>query len=418
MKHEQSRGALLLLLVIAMALNLRPILTSIGPLLEDIRRSTGLGYQQAALLTALPVLCMGLVPLLHPWLRRWLSEQGAMLIGLAAIALACGWRLVLDSGPALVASAALAGLGVACIQALMPGLVNRWFPQRLAMAMGVYSAALMSGGGVAAVVGPRVAEQFSRWQAGLGVWLLPALLAFAVWCWVRPRLEAASGRGGVSGHLFGSRRAWLLAVYFGLINGGYTSMVAWLPAYYQQVGGTAQGGGELVGLMTLFQVAGALGLPLLLRRLADRRPGLWLALSVQLLGFVGLLLAPAVSAVWVALIGFGLGACFSLSLTLTLEHLKSPASAGALAAFVQGVGFIITGIVPYVTGWLRDVSGDFQASWLLLSVTVVMMLLVTCRFAPGGYTKAMAGVDPSGQRVGTGGATGVRSVPDAGQGVQ
>lgn len=389
MTREHTRGALLMLLVVAMALNLRPILTSIGPLLEDIRLSTGIGYQQAALLTALPVLCMGLVPLLQPWLRRWVSEQGAMLAGLAAIALACAWRLFLDSGTALIASAALAGLGGACIQALMPGLVNRWFPQRLALAMGVYSAALMSGGGLAAVLGPRVAERFSGWQAGLGFWLIPALLAFAVWAWVRPRLEGAAGRGSASGHLFGSRRAWLLAMYFGLINGGYTSMVAWLPAYYQQVGGSAQGGGELVGLMTIFQVAGALGLPLLLRRLVDRRPGLWLALTVQLAGFIGLLLAPAVAGLWVALIGFGLGACFSLSLTLTLEHLKAPGSAGALAAFVQGVGFIITGIVPYITGWLRDVSGDFQASWLLLSVTVLLMLLVTWRFAPSGYARAM-----------------------------
>ena len=389
MTREHTRGAVLMLLVVAMALNLRPILTSIGPLLEDIRLSTGIGYQQAALLTALPVLCMGLVPLLQPWLRRWVSEQGAMLAGLAAIALACAWRLFLDSGTALIASAALAGLGVACIQALMPGLVNRWFPQRLAMAMGIYSAALMSGGGVAAVLGPRVAERFAGWQAGLGVWLIPALLAFLVWAWVRPRLEGAVGRGSASGHLFGSRRAWLLAIYFGLINGGYTSMVAWLPAYYQQVGGSAQGGGELVGLMTIFQVAGALGLPLVLRRWVDRRPGLWLALTIQLAGFIGLLLAPAVAGLWVALIGFGLGACFSLSLTLTLEHLKAPGSAGALAAFVQGVGFIITGIVPYVTGWLRDVSGDFQASWLLLSVTVLLMLLVTWRFAPSGYAQAM-----------------------------
>lgn len=68
-----------LLLVILLALNLRPILTSIGPLLEPMRASTGLGYQQAALLTALPVLCMGLVPLLQPWLRRWVSEHGGML---------------------------------------------------------------------------------------------------------------------------------------------------------------------------------------------------------------------------------------------------------------------------------------------------------------------------------------------------
>ena len=385
------RGALNLLLVVLLALNLRPILTSIGPLLEPMRQGTGLGYQQAALLTALPVLCMGLIPLLQPWLRRWLSEHGGMLAGLAAIALACLWRLQLDSAWALIASAVVAGLGVAVVQGMMPGLVNRWFPSRLAASMGLYSAALMSGGGLAAVLGPAIAAHFGHWQFGLGLWALPALLAMAAWLLLRPRQHTPSLVAGGGGHWFGNRRAWLLELYFGLINGGYTSMVAWLPAYHLEHGGTAQGGGELVGLMTIFQVCGALGLPLLLRRLVDRRPGLWLALLIQLGGFLGLLLAPASAmGLWVAMIGLGLGACFSLSLTLTLEHLRSPGEAGSLAAFVQGVGFIVTGIVPYITGWLRDVSGDFQASWALLAGTALAMLLVTACFAPKGYARAIA----------------------------
>ncbi|MBH3412260.1 CynX/NimT family MFS transporter [Pseudomonas putida] len=385
------RGALNLVLVILLALNLRPILTSIGPLLEPMRASTGLGYQQAALLTALPVLCMGLVPLLQPWLRRWGSEHGGMLAGLGAIALACLWRRQLDSAWALIASAVLAGLGVALVQGMMPGLVNRWFPGRLAGTMGLYSAALMCGGGLAAVLGPPVSGHFGHWQAGLGLWAIPALLAVLAWAVLRPRAHAPKQADAAGGHWFGTRRAWLLALYFGLINGGYTSMVAWLPAYHLEHGGTAQGGGGLVGLMPIFQVCGALGLPLLLRGVADRRPGLWRALSIQLAGFLGLLLAPALAmGLWVALIGFGLGACFSLSLTLTLEHLKTPAEAGSLAAFVQGVGFIITGIIPYITGWLRDVSGDFQASWTLLPVTVLAMLLVTACFAPRGYAAAIA----------------------------
>ena len=392
------RAALNLLLVMLLALNLRPILTSIGPLLEPMRASTGLGYQQAALLTALPVLCMGLVPLLQPWLRRWISEHGGMLAGLAAIALACLWRLQLGSAWALIASAVVAGLGVAVVQGMMPGLVNRWFPGRLAGAMGMYSAALMSGGGLAAVLGPHISGYFGHWQAGLGLWAIPALLAMLAWTLLRPRQDAPKLAGAAGGHWFGTRRAWLLALYFGLINGGYTSMVAWLPAYHLEHGGTAQGGGDLVGLMTIFQVAGALGLPLLLRRWVDRRPGLWLALSIQLSGFLGLLLAPTLSmCLWVAMIGFGLGACFSQSLTLTLEHLKTPAEAGGLAAFVQGIGFIITGIVPYITGWLRDVSGDFQASWTLLTVTVLAMLLVTACFAPRGYAAAIARPAANGQ---------------------
>ncbi|HAL68575.1 MAG TPA: MFS transporter, partial [Pseudomonas sp.] len=356
-----------------------------------MRISTGLGYQQAALLTALPVLCMGAVPLLHPWSRRWLSEHAGMLGGLAAIALACLWRLQLESAWALVASAVLAGLGVAVVQGMMPGLVNRWFPGRLAGAMGLYSAALMSGGGLAAVLGPHLAEYSGQWQMGLGVWAAPAMLAMLAWLILRPRNIRSPVVKGNGGHWFGHRRAWLLAVYFGLINGGYTSMVAWLPAFYLEQGGSAQGGADLVGLMTLFQVLGALGLPLLLRRWVDRRPGLALALSIQLVGFMGLLMAPtAAPGLWVSLIGFGLGACFSQSLTLTLEHLPTPAEAGGLAGFVQGIGFIITGCVPYIVGWLRALDGDFQSAWTVLTASVLTMLLVTIAFSPQSYAKALA----------------------------
>ncbi len=361
-----------------------------GPLLEEITAGTGLGFQGASLLTVLPVLCMGLVALFLPWLGRWLAEHRGIVCGLLAIAAACLWRLELDSGLALIASAALAGSGVAIIQALVPGVVKRWFPRRVPAAMGLYSASLMAGGGTAAVLSPRIAEHFSNWQAGLGAWAVPALLALLLWMFARPREVLPSAGEGPVRHFFGNRRGWLLAVYFGLINGGYTSMVAWLPVYYRQLGWSAQDSGGLVGIMTIFQVLAALSVPLLIRRSLDRRPWLLAALLVQLGGFCGLLLMPLQhAALWVALIGYGLGACFALSLTLTLDHLHEPRAAGSLAAFVQGIGFIITGIVPYLTGWLRDATGSFQASWLLLAASVVAMLLVTLRFAPSGYARAM-----------------------------
>ncbi len=379
-----------LLVIFCLGINLRPILTGIGPLLEEITAGTGLGFQGASLLTVLPVLCMGLVALLLPWLGRWLAEHRGIVCGLLAIAAACLWRLELDSGLALIASAALAGSGVAIIQALVPGVVKRWFPRRVPAAMGLYSASLMAGGGTAAVLSPRIAEHFSNWQAGLGAWTVPALLALLLWMFARPREVLPSAGEGPVRHFFGNRRGWLLAVYFGLINGGYTSMVAWLPVYYRQLGWSAQDSGGLVGIMTIFQVLAALSVPLLIRRRLDRRPWLLAALLVQLGGFCGLLSMPLQhAALWVALIGYGLGACFALSLTLTLDHLHESRAAGSLAAFVQGIGFIITGIVPYLTGWLRDATGSFQASWLLLAASVVAMLLVTLRFAPSGYARAM-----------------------------
>src|SRR5690606_21019292 len=132
------------MVVIALGLNLRPILTAIGPLLTEIRGATGLGFQAVSWLTVLPVVCMGVIALFLPWISRCVSERHGVVGGLLAIAVACGWRLLLDSGVSLIASAALAGMGVAIIQAVMPGMIKRWFPQRVPVALGLYSASLMA----------------------------------------------------------------------------------------------------------------------------------------------------------------------------------------------------------------------------------------------------------------------------------
>jgi CP family cyanate transporter-like MFS transporter len=102
------------------------------------------------------------------------------------------------------------------------------------------------------------------------------------------------------------------------------------------------------------------------------------------------LLAPqAETAFWIALIGCGLGSMFSLCLTLTLDHLPDARAAGHLAAFVQGIGFIITGLIPYAVGWLRELTGGFQVPWLLLVAIVIAAMVATLRFAPAGYARAM-----------------------------
>ena len=236
----------LLLLIVALGLNLRPALTAAGPLLAEIRAATGIGFQGAALLTALPFLCIGAVALALPWLSRGLSEHRGMVVGLGAIAAASAWRWWLDGGPALIMSALLAGFGVAIIQALMPGLIKRWFSGQVPMVTGLYSAALIAGGGAAAVLSPPVAAYLDDWRAGLGVWALPAVLALLVWWRVRPREMPAASAAAPVQHFFTSRRGWLLAAYFGLINGGYTSMAAWLPEQYRQLGWSAQDSGGML----------------------------------------------------------------------------------------------------------------------------------------------------------------------------
>ena len=378
-----------MLVIAALALTLRPTLTATGPLLEEIRRTTGIGLQAASLLVVLPMLCMGIYPLLLPWLGKRLSESAWIVGGLIAIALSGLWRLQLTSGSALITSALIGGTGIAIVQSMAPGVVKRWYPKQVPLTMGIYSAFLMAGGGIAATFSPSIAQHYGSWQAGLGVWLLLPMMALLMW-WFRPAEATQTKQGNISVNFFNNRRAWLLASYFGLANAGYACIIAFLPTYARGLGWSAQSSGELIGIMTIFQVLGALGAPAFSANRLDRRPWLFFAVAMQIVGFTGLILMPeSLLLLWTALIGAGLGACFSLTLTVALDHLSMPNLAGALTAFVQGIGFIITAIVPYFAGALFEWQGSFTVIWMLLILTLMSMLALTVRFNPAGYAKAM-----------------------------
>ena len=173
--------------------------------------------------------------------------------------------------------------------------------------------------------------------------------------------------------------------YFGLINAGYASLIAWLPPYYIQLGDSAQYSGSLLALLTVGQTAGALLLPALARQ-EDRRQLLLLALALQLIGFCGFIWLPEhFSALWAIACGVGLGGAFPLCLVLALDHAGQPAVAGRLVAFMRGIGFIIAGLSPWLSGLLRSLSGNYTLDWSWHAICVLLLMALTLRFIPAHY---------------------------------
>ncbi|QDI31185.1 MFS transporter [Serratia marcescens] len=303
-------------------------------------------------------------------------------------------RALARTGPGsvqLLMSAVLGGLGIGVIQAVMPGIIKHHFLKSMALVAGLWSAALMGGGGLGAAITPWLMSVGHDWHSALAWWALPALVALVAWWPVSRGLSRLGAAGEHRGPgLLRNRRAWLLGAYFGLINGGYTSLIAWLPPYYMQLGWQPQASGSLLALMTFGQVVGALLLPALARN-HDRRPLLLLALMMQLIGFIGLIYLPqTLPWLWVLVSGLGLGGAFPLCLVLALDHLHQPAAAGRLVAFMQGVGFLLAGVTPYLSGLLRDYSGGFVLDWQIHALLVVVLIAITWRFHPHSYRRAFA----------------------------
>ncbi len=390
-ERSDAGGALLLVAVALIGLNLRPFITGIGPLAADIGAGTGLDLKGISLLTLVPMLLMGIFAFAGPFLQSRIGARRSVLASLAVLGLGSFLRLFTTNGWQMVGTAALLGLGVAIIQAVFPGIVKKQFPRHVGVVMGLYSATLMGGGALGAQASPLIAAAAGDWHAGLAWMAVLAVLALVLAAGSLPR-DAAVRQGGVSAMaLLGRPRAWLLMVCFGLINGGYATVVAWLAPFYREHGWSAAASGSLLAIMAVAQAIAALLLPLLAKGQDDLRPWLWLTLAMQAAGFAALAwwpeAAPLTSAV---LLGAGLGGCFAISMIVALDHLPDPAEAGALSALMQGGGFLMTALPPWLVAVLHEGTGSFAAGWLLHLACTVVVAALYWRVTPASYARAMA----------------------------
>ncbi|AUQ25210.1 CynX/NimT family MFS transporter [Dickeya zeae] len=369
--------------VMLLGLNLRPVLAGIGPLLSRIQADTGMGDTQAGLLTTLPVFAMGICALYGGWLQARVGEYRGIGIGIVGIAVASLLRCWLTGTAGLLLTAALAGIGIALIQALMPSFLRRSFSQQSSRLMGLYTTAIMAGAALAAASVSPLADVMD-WDGALAIWGGLATLAAMAWMITvslnpmpnnAPHTKAAT--------TLSRSRAWALMIFFGIGTAAYTLVLAWLPPYYTQLGWSSAHSGLLLGGLTLTEVVAGLLVSWLINHVPDRRYLLLPVLLLLLLGMAGLILAPLtlVLPIMVAL-GLGIGALFPLSLIIALDQVDDPRQAGALMGFVQGGGYLIASLMPLLAGFIRQHTSGLNQAWLIMAAGVVVLILMALRFGP------------------------------------
>jgi CP family cyanate transporter-like MFS transporter len=360
------RPWLLLLGLVLVALNLRPALSSMAPLLGQVSASLGLSGATAGLLTFLPVLCLGLFAPLAPLLARRFGAERVVLGVLLVLALGIALRSHLGVA-GLFAGSLVAGASIGIIGVLLPGIVKREFPGRAGTMTGVYTMALCLGAAIAAGASVPLAQHFGDdWSIGLGIWLLPALLAAL--CWL-PQIKSRHGVQPVAARVRGLFRdplAWQVTLFMGLQSSLAYVVFGWLPSILISRGLSPAEAGLMMSVSILIQLPSALTAPWLASRGRDQRVAVVVLMLLTLAGLFGCLYAP-MSGVWgwAVVLGLGQGGMFAIALTLIV--LRSPDShvAASLSSMAQGIGYTIASCGPLAVGLVHDWTGGWNAvGWI------------------------------------------------------
>ncbi|HEY5846897.1 MAG TPA: MFS transporter [Microlunatus sp.] len=371
-----ARIVILVALVLA-AFNLRPAVTSVGPVLEEIRTGLGMGGVVAGLLTALPAACFVAFGSLAPRLVARTFPSRLIWIALAAVSVGLVVRPFMPGTATfvLVSCLALGGIGVANI--MMPVVVRRAFPLRIGMVTGVYSMGLTLGAATAAAVTvPLTAALGGDWRYGLAFWAIPAVLAMLMWMgvarYVRQRAgghPAGASSGGL--RLTRSRTAWAVAILFGLQSTQAYVTMGWVPQIYRDAGLSATYAGVLLALIPAVGVPTSFLVPTLAARLRNQG-GVAVALTgLGFIGYLGLWIMPTTAPwLWVIVLGISQGV-FPLALTMIGLRTRSAAGTVGLSSFGQSIGYLISIPGPIVVGALYGATGSWHLPLALLLVLLV-----------------------------------------------
>ena len=370
-----------------MALNLRSAVTAVPPLLDRITADLGFSATVIGVLGSFPALAFSAAGLVGVrLLRRFSAERiavGVLLVE-ALGQLVRPWAGG-EIGFLIVSALTLLGMGVGNV--VLPALVKAWFPNRIGMVTAGYAIAIAIGTSVPALIAVPIANELG-WHRGLALWGVAALLPVPAWLIAArqarvlpppPLLEnqrhtdADERPHRIAVHR--SPIAWGLALLFGMNSLNLYAMFTWLPVRLVDAGASEARAGAMLALFAGIGVIPALLIPMLLGRIG--RAGLMATACVGFFaaGYAGLLFAPmTLTTLWTLLAGLG-GGGFPLVLTLFGLRSTTPASAGALAGFAQGVGYLAAASGPLLVGLLHDLTDGWTAPFGFLGVTLVLMLL-------------------------------------------
>lgn len=363
------RPWVVLLGVLALAVNLRASLAGYPPLLQTVRAELGASASVAGLVQAGAVLMMGAASFVGSAVGARFGRERALggAVGLVALG---GVLRGVPALASLIGGSLIIGAGIGLAGVLLTGVVKEHLAERAGVATGGYVVAMMIGATVASGVAVPLAIVLGGWSFSLAVWAVPAVLAVAAWTPIARRIPVPPRAAVPGAPPWRDPFARLAACYQAGTSVMFYGWLTWLSPYYESQGWSAGKAGLLLAVWSVTQIPAALLGPALAQR--RRRWRFWagLTLSCGMVGTLGATLLPMPPVLgpwlWVVLMGVALGAGFPLGLTVIAWRTADGAASAATSGFALGVGYTAAGLAPLLMGVLIDLTGGFAAAFVVL----------------------------------------------------
>ncbi|UXR76034.1 MULTISPECIES: MFS transporter [unclassified Staphylococcus] len=370
--------------IVLIAGTLRAPLTAVGPILNQIKEDLHINNGIAGLITTIPLIIFGIV---SPIVSKVLTRFSMSHVLFYAILLLIVGLVVRVSGGILsfFIGTVIIGIAIAFSNVTLPAYGKWRFPLQIGLITGIYSVTINFSAGL----GGGLSYPFSTmtplsYRFSLVFWGLIAICAILVWL---PQLRKTNDsiddvdmdtKGDQKAlKIYRSKLAWAVALLMAFQSMMFFSMVTWYPSILVSKGIAPESAGYFLMLNQFAQLPMTFTFPIIAAKMQSQRNLVFIIVGLMGAGF-SLLFTESYWLLILAMIltGMGIGACFSLCMTLFSIRAKTTRVSMALSGFGQSVGYWVAAIGPFLIGVVYDMMHTWSIVIVLLLMMNAMVLIV------------------------------------------
>ncbi|MCM3739834.1 MFS transporter [Oceanobacillus luteolus] len=381
--------------IITISFNLRPAITAVGPLLGMIRDDVGLTNWSAGLLTSLPLIAFAIMSPFAARIGNRYTYEGAMLIGLVLLLIGISARttsiIIL-----LFTGTLFAGLGIAILNVLLPGLIKDKFPHKVGVLTGIYTTTMGVIAAISSGISIPIAENLGLgWQVALLIWAIPVLLAILIWIYLRTKhKKTKTSDESEMKYVYATHKkiwlsplAWQIAGFMGVQSFLFYVTISWLPEILHATGMTTEMAGWMLSFTQFIGLPASFLVPILAEKVKSLK-GMVAFLTLScFVGYGGLLISShfIITVICIVLIGISLSGNFAFALTLFSLRTRTSNAAAELSGMAQTAGYVLAAFGPIFIGFLYDLSGSWMIPTIAIMIAAVIITIFGFLVSKEGY---------------------------------
>lgn len=370
--------------IVFIASTLRAPLTSVGPVVDEIKQVMEINNSVAGILTTIPLIIFAIVSPFVSKVTARLTMSRTILYSTMLLIVALYLRIAGDFTLFLIGTLIL-GIAIAFGNVVLPSYVKWYFPMQIGLATGIYSGTMNFTAGLGGGLSFPLSEITPLgFRLSLSFWILFAVIAIILWIPKARKgvqLEKATAIADQQDRpkkvaITKSKLAWMVALTMGFQSMVFYTVVAWVPSILVDRGLDPSTAGYLLMLNQFSQVPMTFTFPIIASKLKDQRILVVIITVLFLVGF-SLFFTQSLVLLIIGIIiaGLAMGACFSLCMTFFSIRARTSDGSISLSGFGQSVGYLIAAVGPFLIGYLHDATESWDSGIIALIVMSALFFI-------------------------------------------